>query len=185
MRHELIALALASLACTTQAQTGLGSNEFAPNKVWRGSEDGEEKPWEEAKTPLPTTLRTQGLISIDVSATTLRFGVDPQSVSIGDDGVIRYVVVATSPSGAVNAMQEGVRCITSEVKTYARYAPGSGWAAATGSGWNRLSAHTPLTRHSAAIARGGLCIAARLPQQRSVADVVRDLRSPPDMNYTP
>ena len=37
-----------------------------------------------------------GLIPLDIPGSTLRFGVDPASVTIGSDGIVRYVVVASS-----------------------------------------------------------------------------------------
>ena len=35
--------------------------------------------------------------------------------------MVRYVVVATSDSGAVNAIYEGIRCDTGRFKVYARH----------------------------------------------------------------
>jgi len=68
----------------------------------------------------------------------LKFGIDPKTLSIGKDGVLRYVMVATSSSGAMNAMYEGIRCSTGEYKTYARYFPGSGWSKASSVEWQAL-----------------------------------------------
>lgn len=138
----------------------------------------EPPPWVEGETVLPTVLRTTDLIPVPIAGTALRFGIDPQSVSVGKDDVIRYVVVATSASGALNAMQEGVRCGTREVKTYARYSPGAGWTAATGAAWRPLSLGTAATRHSAAIARSGLCgYGTETDTVRDAAKVLRDLRT--------
>jgi len=60
--------------------------------------------WKETEAPPPPPLRTTGLIPIDVAGSSLRFGVDPASISVGADRVVRYVVVATSASGTVNGM---------------------------------------------------------------------------------
>lgn len=163
MRRELAALALlAGMACGASAQIL----------------SDEPPPWVESETVLPTLLRTAGLIPIAIQGTSLRFGIDPQSVSVGKDGVIRYVVVATSASGALNAMQEGVRCMTRQVKTYARYSASSGWRAAEGADWRPLTTGVAATRHSAVIAGSGLCGYDADPGQvRSAAQVLKDLRS--------
>lgn len=138
----------------------------------------ESAPLPEDPTPLPTGLRTSGLIPVTIPGSGLRFGIDPESVSVGKDDVIRYVVVATSGSGALNAMQEGVRCRSREVKTYARYTPGGGWASVEGAAWRPLTTGTAVTRHSAIIARNGLCgFSPESAVNRDAAKVLRDLRS--------
>lgn len=172
MRRELAGLALVA---------GLGG--WAPGASAQATMD-EAPTWVESETPLPTILRTTGLIPLAIQGSSLRFGIDPQSVSVGKDDVIRYVVVAGSASGALNAMQEGVRCTTREVKTYARYNAGSGWRAVEGALWQPLSTGTAVTRHSAIIARGGLCgyESDTSGQPRDAAAVVRDLRGSAPVN---
>lgn len=67
-------------------------------------------------------------------------GVDPASVTLGPDGVIRYVIVAQSASGALNAWYEGLRCTTAQVKTYAHWNPGppGNGAPTPGAEWRNL-----------------------------------------------
>ena len=55
--------------------------------------------WGEVEAPPPPQLRTDRLVRIDLPGSTLRFGVDPASVSVGDDRIVRYVVVAASTAG--------------------------------------------------------------------------------------
>ena len=129
--------------------------------------------WQETEAPAPPPLRTTGLIPLEIPGSQLRFGVDPASVSLGSDGVIRYVVVASSTSGAVNGIYEGIRCNTAEYKVYARNS-GSGWSVA-GSDWRALH-DQPRSRHSLLVARTGACI-GRGPN-RSAARIVSDLRAP-------
>lgn len=135
--------------------------------------------WKEVEAPPPPALRTQGLIPLDVTGTTLRFGVDPESISIGSDGIVRYVVVATSSSGTVNAMYEGLRCNSGDVKVYARHNPISGWVPARGADWQPL--RTAMLRHSQLIARGGACV-GNSPNYPAV-HIVRDLRAPADRRF--
>ena len=51
---------------------------------------------------------------------TIKFGIDPDSLTISKDGIVRYVVVAAAESGSRTAMFEGIWCRTGEVKVYAR-----------------------------------------------------------------
>ncbi|MHB1123434.1 MAG: CNP1-like family protein [Ramlibacter sp.] len=134
--------------------------------------------WKESEAPAPPALRTTGLIPLEIPGSQLRFGVDPASVSLAGDGVVRYVVVAAGSGGAVNGLYEGIRCSTGEYKVYARNA-GSGWSM-PGSDW-RLLHDEPRSRHSLLVARTGACI-GRGPN-RSAAQIVRDLRAPADQRF--
>ena len=127
--------------------------------------------WREV-APAPPALRTEGLIRIDMPQSNLRFGVDPASVSLGSDGVVRYVVVASSNTGAVNAFYEGIRCSTAEVRLYARHNPDSGWVLLSDGEWRSLHQTLP-SRHSLILARTGIC-AGGAPNQ-STTQIVRDL----------
>jgi hypothetical protein len=136
--------------------------------------------WKEAEAPPPPALRTSGLIPLELPHSSLSFGVDPASIAIGADGIVRYVVVASSPSGAVNALYEGIRCPTGETRTYARYNPGSGWVAASTVEWRRLQeASTP--GHTRQIARNGVCIGGGT--NHSVAAILRDLKGSADSRF--
>lgn len=77
--------------------------------------------WTENKVEtLPSLPLASNLIPFDVSGNTpLTFAVDAKSLSVGDDGVVRYTVVVTSPSGAHNVNYEGIRCDTYEWRQYA------------------------------------------------------------------
>ncbi len=90
--------------------------------------------WKEAAAPPPPALNTSGLLPVDMRGSVLRWGVDPASISVGTDGVVRYVVVAQSDSGTVNAIYEGLRCNTAESTVYARHSGGQ-WAPAPDREW--------------------------------------------------
>ena len=132
--------------------------------------------WREAETPPPPAMRTDGLLKFDVSVNSeLSYGVDPASISIGEDGVVRYVMVATSRSGAINALYEGVRCNTGEVKTYARWnpAPPGAWILAQQPEWRQLFRNAT-SRPALALARAGLCDGAA--PNGPLSKMLRDLR---------
>lgn len=131
--------------------------------------------WRETEAPAPPAVRLEGLIPLDMPRSTLRFGVDPQSVAIGHDGIVRYVVVATGAGGAVNALYEGLRCNTGEFKVYARYNPGSGWTPGKDPLWQPMHG-APGSGHTLLIARSAACV-GRAPN-RPASQIVRDLRAP-------
>jgi hypothetical protein len=143
---------------------------------------GEVNPdWKEVEAPPPAAVRTDGLIPIEMpSGISLRFAVDPASVSVGADGVVRYVVVASSRTGTVNALYEGLRCNTAEVKVYARYNPDSGWVPARDAQWQPLH-NRPNSRHSLVIARTGACVGQG--PSGSASEIVRALRAPADTRF--
>jgi hypothetical protein len=97
--------------------------------------------WTENKVEtLPSLPSEQDLISFEVSKNTpLHFAVDGKSLSVGSDGVVRYTVVITSPSGAHNVNYEGIRCDSYEWKLYAGLnADHDGWDRTVANDWTRI-----------------------------------------------
>lgn len=154
-RTSCWALALACLAGAAQAQLA------TPDPDWK-----------EVEAPQPAPLRTDRLIPLEMPGSSLRYGVDPASITLTSDGIVRYIVVATSPSGAVNGFYEGIRCGTAETRLYARYHPDSGWVPVKDALWRSLHEARP-ARHSLVIARTGACMGGA-PNQ-SAAQIARDL----------
>jgi len=136
--------------------------------------------WRELEAPPPPQFKQEGLIPLDVPRATLHFGVDPDSIAIGNDSIVRYVVVATGSGGAVNGLYEALRCNTGEFKVYARYNPGTGWTIAKDAQWRPLHG-APGSPHSLAMARYGACV-GRAPN-RSPQQIARDLRAPADRRF--
>ena len=136
--------------------------------------------WKETEAPRPPTPTANGLIPLDIPGATLRYGIDPASVSLAADGVVRYVVVASNASGAMNATYEGIRCNTGDVRIYARFNPDTGWSQASGVDWKPLQEGRPF-RHSLSVARNGACMGHGA--NRSVTQILRDLRSPVDRRF--
>ena len=137
--------------------------------------------WQESEAPPPPALRTQGLVPVEVRRTgSMEFGVDSASITVGSDRVVRYVVVARSPSGTVNGMYEGIRCDTGEVKVYARHNPSSGWVRVSDPQWQNIFT-TANSSHSLAIARSGACV-ENAPNV-SPTQIVQDLRAPIERRF--
>jgi hypothetical protein len=133
--------------------------------------------FKEIEVPTAPDYGKEGLIAIDMpSSSALKFGVDPRTVTIGSDGVLRYVMVAYNPTGSTNALYEGLRCATHEVKTYARSSVPGRWTATPDQKW-RLVQDNSATRHVLALMRQGACDGYTLGAQK-VDDMIRVLRTP-------
>lgn len=131
--------------------------------------------WTEAEVPPPPVFQTSKLVSVDVDAFgSLRYGVDPATLGIGRDGVVRYVVVVQSPSGAMTAMYEGLRCGTAEYKLYARFNDGH-WTPVASREWRSVF-ESSRVKHPLAIARQGGCDGKAPPS--SVREMRRQLENP-------
>ncbi len=130
--------------------------------------------WKEDAVPPAPPFHTKDLIPLELPVhMTLRYGIDPATIAITGDGVVRYVVVASSSSGAVNAFYEGVRCATAEMRTYAR-STGGEWHAVSAADWKPIK--DMISLHTAAAAQQGLC-RGRAPRV-SVTDIVKQFKQP-------
>jgi len=93
--------------------------------------------WQEGEVKLPAFPRDDGLIEFFVSgASSFRFFIDPASLLPGRDGVVRYTLIARSPSGYSNISYEGIRCATNSYRVYALGNNGS-WTRQD-SDWRRI-----------------------------------------------
>lgn len=98
------------------------------------------KPWQESGVTLPGPPREADLVAVHTTgASSFRFFVDRRSVSVGDDGVVRYTVVAVSGEGARNVSYEGLRCAKYERRVYALGRGAAGWGPASSSEWREFS----------------------------------------------
>lgn len=141
----------------------------------QGQEQTADTDWKETDTPAPPTFKTTALIAIEMPRyVTLRFGVDPDTITLTPDGIVRYVMVAVNTSGSVNAMYEGLRCATGQVKTYARAGSSGVWSVVKTPEWRDLSDNLP-SKHAIAFARQGVC-EGRSVNGNSAANLVRALK---------
>jgi hypothetical protein len=78
----------------------------------------------------PAFPRGESLVGFDVpGANGFSFFVDSKSLSLGKDRIVRYALVARSPSGADNVSYEGISCAAAEFAVYAIGLSGGGWRA--------------------------------------------------------
>jgi len=81
-----------------------------------------DKKWSESEgIKYPGVPREADLVRLDSQLFGGRYEyfIDPTSVSLGTDKVLRYAVVLESKAGVRNYFYEGIRCATDEFKTYA------------------------------------------------------------------
>lgn len=147
-----------------------------PNSFFSNVDDPE---WVETEAPPPPAFDTSKLVMFDVSVnSSLVYGVDPATIRItNSDGLVRYVVVAESKSGAKNVLYEALRCATGEYKTYARFSPDGKWSAVTNAEWKSMFGNMP-SRHPLRLARAGGCENAAVPS--SVASMISRMKT---VNY--
>lgn len=144
LRSLPIAAAMTSLLCLSFGTQAQGRND-------------EEEVWQENAAAPPTVFSTERLHAFEVSkGSALSYGIDPATLSVGSDKVVRYVLVARSQSGALNVLYQGIRCQTGEVKTYGRWDNRASWNTNPGDTWQALS-FSGATRPAMLLARGGVC----------------------------
>jgi hypothetical protein len=100
------------------------------------------KPWEGQKALLPPDSRGRTLVPFYAGPSTFSYFLDRASVNVGEDGVVRYMLIARSPSGATNVSYEGIRCGTYERRVYAFGRDDGTWSQASNTSWapiNRLA----------------------------------------------
>ncbi len=137
----------------------------------------EDPEWKESEVPPPPAFDVSKLVMFEVSPnSSLVYGVDPASIRISkSDSLVRYVMVATSASGARNVMYEAIRCSTGEFKTYARYSPEGRWNTVNNAEWRSLFGNMP-SKHALRFAQAGACDNAAPPT--SVDVLVGRLKNP-------
>lgn len=107
--------------------------------------------WQEGEVVLPSPPVVEKLLPFYVSAATEnRFFIDPASVVVMPEGVVRYTMVITTPGGARNVSFEGLRCESREWRLYAVGRLDGSWSSSRAKGWQRVR-DVPQNRQHAAL----------------------------------
>lgn len=88
-------------------------------------------------------------------ATIFKFAVDLDSILIGADGITRYTVIISSPSGSQQIQYEGIRCDSFQWRLYGTFEDGK-WKQNPLSSWREIKANVP-NRYQASLAEGAFC----------------------------
>lgn len=113
--------------------------------------DEAKRPWQEAQTRLPAYPRPEHLVPFEVGAASgNRYYIDEESLSVGEDGVVRYTVVVRTPGGAEN-VRLGTRCDDGQHKLYAFGHPdgkgGGAWRQNRHARWAPIQARQASSYH--------------------------------------
>jgi hypothetical protein len=126
--------------------------------AWGQAGNGLDNPdWTEEKEPPPPAFSKERALPLDMPKfVSVRVGIDPATVSVGKDGVVRYVAVMSNASGNVNAVYEGIRCASDQVKTYARSGTSGQWSLVSAPLWQEVNGNQP-SKHAFVFARLAAC----------------------------
>jgi len=131
------AIVLVLCGCASSAPSIKTSQRGMPGGIGGGSQNkASEKIQASVLPPYPQDSALLEFLPRRKSA--FHFYVDRNSLSIGADRVVRYSVVAKSPSGATTTSYEGMRCKTSEYKVYALGTDAGQWAKPREMAWHAI-----------------------------------------------
>lgn len=179
MRQRILVLLAATVlgAAVAHAQWSGWDKEFDEN----------EKPWKEIEAKLPPYPKDADLISFDPgNASPHRFFVDGSSISIGDDQVVRYILVVKTSGGATNVTFEGIRCETRDLKIYALGHLKESWSRARNPQWRHIE-FRQVNYHHGALFSDYLCEGGRTKRWplASVQQILQRLRYGPPPTVIP
>jgi hypothetical protein len=168
-RIRLIALstALALAACAENPSLRV------PDPGEEGAD--EDRAHKEDTLALPPFPADDRLLRFDIGgASRHEYFVDPESISIGADWVIRYTSVVVSQSGARTISYEGLDCSDYAYKLYATGRPDGTWSEVKRPEWRPI-AFTEINRYRIVLFKDFFC-PKKVPV-RSPGEAVRALRS--------
>lgn len=146
-------------------------------------EDYEKKQWQEIEIQLPAAPKQESLLPFYVSAATdNRFFVDGATLSVGSDGVVRYVLLVLSPHGGRNLTFEGMRCQTRERRIYASGRQDGTWSKARKNEWVRIQ-DAYANRHHAALYLDYFCPSGLIVRDAAEAREALVRGGQPDNKY--
>jgi hypothetical protein len=164
-----------TLILAAALSAGLGTA-LAQWRQWDSDFDEERKPWKEIEARIPSYPRSGDWVPFDAGGGgPHHFYLDARSLSVGEDGVVRYTVVVRAAGGATSVSFEGIRCELRELKLYAVGHPDGSWARARNPQWRRIEPRD-LGRHHYVLYSEFLC-AGRRPVA-SVREILQRLRFP-------
>lgn len=139
---------------------------------WDSDFDQGRRDWKEIEARIPAYPRQEDLLQFSAGGISPhRYFIDPKSLSIGEDGVVRYSLVVKTAGGATNVSFEGMRCDVQQLKLYAFGRADGSWSRARDSRWRRIE-YKESDRHHGVLFGDFLC-----PDQRPVRSVADALNS--------
>ncbi len=119
------------LACVTLVSFVASAADF--------DEEYDVKQWQEIAVLMPGAPSKEALIPFYVSAATEnKFFIDGATLSVGEDGVVRYVLIVQTAGGAINTSFDGMRCESRERRMYASGRLDGSWSKSRNNEWVRI-----------------------------------------------
>ena len=116
----------------------------------------------------------QNLVRVDAGQrSSHQFYVDAASVSVGEDGVMRYTTVVKTAGGATNVTFEGMRCETREQKLYALGRSDGTWVRARDPKWQRVVLRDRHRTHLRAVPRLFLSVTVTADAAQTALEALR------------
>jgi hypothetical protein len=135
--------------------------------------------WLEMGVTPPAYPKAENLIKFPTTWTNSDILVDRTSFSVGDDAVVRYVLVIKTAGGAENVTFEGLRCATGQRRIYAFGRRDQTWSPSKAGDWRPIE-DTRTNRHHFEFWRDVFCDGkATEPRDVILRNVVRGGRERP------
>lgn len=134
VRKAVYALCAATLVVAAH-QAAAQSNLPVPKRE-------EETSTRELDVPFPEYPSAQSLVRFPTNWTTNSVFIDHKTLTVNEDGVVRFALVVRSSSGAESVSFEGIRCVSGERRVFAygrKTTEGGTWAVARGSSWRQIN----------------------------------------------
>lgn len=153
----LALLALLVLATAAGAQAPKTTLDYAPKY---DSDADQRKQLQELQEIAPPAFPSDAtLVEINIGpAATNKYFVDAATLALGEDGVVRYVLVVKTAGGATNVSFEGMHCATLSWKHYASGRSDRTWTVSRASRqeWRPIE-NKPTNPHHAVLSRSFFC----------------------------
>lgn len=100
----------------------------------------EGKAWKEQHIELPAYPDGQHYVEVplQLAGSDLEMFIDESSLTVGADGVTRYILMLRSPTGTENLFYEGIRCSTQEWRSYAYGTNAGAWQTLGDTPWQAI-----------------------------------------------
>jgi len=143
---------------------------------WTGTPFVEPPAWKEEAPGLPAYPENDRLLEVPASLPGYDFRVfiDPDSLSVGGDRVVRYTLVIVSSAGVRNISYEGLHCGKHEYRRYAYGSDGT-WFTIEASPWEKVG-DTGLDHYRHVLYWDYLCNPVRV--NIDAASMLRSIRNP-------
>lgn len=137
-------------------------------------EEERKSAWKEIEPELPAFPERANLIPLDLGSESASLSfIDEKSLTLADDGVVRFTLLVRAAGGAQNVSYEGIRCETAERKLYAIGRNDREWIRPRASDWQRIS-DNGYNRQYALLAMDFFCPRGTILPNRE--GIVRSLR---------